>query len=59
MKKLSSISLMVMGTGLLPVALVMSNWILKSVLLLASIVLNITAVVRNFKEKKENEKNNL
>jgi hypothetical protein len=53
MKKVSSISLMIMGTGLLPVALLMDNIILKSILLIGSIVLNIAAVVKNFREKKE------
>ena len=46
---------MIMGTGLLPVAMMMSNLLLQGLLLLASIVLNIIAIVRNFKEKKENK----
>ena len=54
MKNLNSISLIIMGIGLLPVALIIDNWILKSILLIASIVLNITAVIKNFKEKKKN-----
>lgn len=55
MKQLNSISLMIMGTGLLPVAMLMDNLLLQSALLLASIVLNIIAIVKNFKEKKENQ----
>ncbi len=46
---------MIMGTGLLPVSLMIDNIILKSLLLIASIVLNITAIVKNFKEKEEHE----
>lgn len=42
---------MIMGTGLLPVSLIIDNVFLKSILLVASIVLNLTAIVRNFKEK--------
>ena len=44
-----------MGTGLIPIALLIDNLLLKSVFLLGSIVLNIIAVVKNFKEKKNNE----
>jgi hypothetical protein len=55
MKKLNSISLMIMGSGLLPVAMIIDNLFLKSILLVASIVLNIIAIVKNFKEKKENK----
>ena len=46
---------MIMGSGLLPVAMLMDNLFLKCLLLLASIVLNIIAIVKNFKEKKENK----
>ena len=55
MKKANSITLMIMGTGLIPVALFIDNLLLKSILLGASIVLNVVAVVKNFKEKKNNE----
>jgi len=55
MKNLNSISLMIMGSGLLPVALLIDNILLKSVLLVASIVLNLVAIVKNFKEKNENK----
>lgn len=55
MKKISSISLMIMGTGFLLVAFLMENIFLKSILLIGSIVLNIIAIVKNFKEKKENQ----
>ena len=55
MKKADSITLMLMGIGLLPVALVIENLFLQCILLLASIILNIVAVVRSFKEKKENK----
>ena len=55
MKKANSITLMLMGTGLIPVALLLDNLLLKSILLLGSIVLNIVAVVKSFKEKKNNE----
>lgn len=46
---------MVMGTGLLPVSMLIDNVVLKSILLIASIALNITAVVKNFKEKEKHE----
>ena len=46
---------MIMGTGLLPVALIIDNLYLKAILLLGSIVLNIIAIVKNFKEKRENK----
>jgi len=55
MKKVNSMTLMIMGTGLIPVALLIDNLLLKSILLVASIVMNIVAVVKNFKEKKNNE----
>jgi hypothetical protein len=55
MKKLNSISLMVMGIGLLPVAYFIENLFLKCILLVASIVLNIIAIVKSFKEKRENK----
>lgn len=55
MKKTNSITLMLMGSGLIPIALLIDDLLLKSVFLLASIVLNIIAVVKNFKEKKNNE----
>ncbi len=55
MQKLNSISLMVMGTGFLLLALIMDNFITKSVALVLSIILNIIAIVKNFKEKKENK----
>jgi hypothetical protein len=45
---------MIMGTGLIPVAYFMDNLFLKSILLVASIALNIVAIVKNFKEKKKN-----
>lgn len=51
-------TLMLMGIGLLPIALLMDNLYLKSILSLGSIVLNITAVIKSFKEKKEKEKKN-
>lgn len=53
MKKPDSITLMLMGTGLIPVALIMGNIVLKSILLVASIIMNILAVVRNFREKQK------
>ena len=55
MKKLSSISLMLMGAGLLPVALLMHSLWLQAPILLASIVLSLMAIFRNIKEKKENQ----
>jgi hypothetical protein len=55
MKKLGSISLMVMGAGLVPVAMLMDSLLLKAPLLLGSIVLSMMAIVRNIKEKKENQ----
>lgn len=58
MKKPNSITLMLMGIGLLPIALLMDNLYLKSILSVGSIVLNITAVIQSFKEKKEKENKN-
>lgn len=55
MKKLNSHTLMFMGIGLLPVAYIMDNLLLKSILLLGSIVLNIIAIIKNLKEKNENK----
>ena len=55
MNKVNSISLMVMGIGFLILALLLDNVYVKSVVLLASIVLNVIAIFRNFKEKKENK----
>ncbi len=54
MKNLSSLSLFIMGIGLLPVAHFIDNLLLKSILALGSIVLSIMAIVKNIKEKKEN-----
>ena len=51
MKNLSSISLMIMGIGLLPIAYYIDNVFLKCVFALGSIVLNIMAIVKNLKEK--------
>ncbi len=55
MKRADSITLMLMGTGLVPVALIIDNLLLKCIMLVGSIVLNIVAIVRNFKEKNENK----
>jgi len=55
MKKLNSISLMIMGVGLLPVSHFIDNLYLKCILLLGCIILNIIAIVKNFKEKRENK----
>jgi hypothetical protein len=55
MEKLNSISLLIMGTGFLPLAMIMDNMVLKCLALLVSIVLNIMAIVRNFREKRENK----
>ncbi len=44
-----------MGIGLLPIAALTDDFLLKSIALLASIVLNLVAIVKNFKEKKENK----
>jgi len=46
---------MIMGTGLIPVALIVGNLYIKSILLIASIVMNIIAVFKNFNEKKNND----
>lgn len=54
MRKLNSISLMIMGIGLLPVAYFIDDLLLKGILAFGSIVLNILAIIKNFKEKKEN-----
>ena len=55
MKKASSIELMIMGTALIPLAMYVDNMIAKSVVLVASIVLNIVAVVKSFREKNKKE----
>ncbi len=44
-----------MGIGLLPIAALTDNLLLKSLALIASIILNLVAIVKNFKEKKENK----
>ncbi|SCY83068.1 hypothetical protein SAMN02927903_02528 [Flavobacterium caeni] len=44
---------MIMGTCLIPLALVIDNVFAQSFLALASIVLNIVAVVKSFKEKEK------
>jgi hypothetical protein len=54
MKKPNSITLAIMGVGLLPLAHFTHNEVLKAVLAVASIVLSIMAIVRNFQEKKKN-----
>lgn len=54
MKKASSIELMIMGVALIPLAMYTENLIAKSVALVASIILNVVAVVKSFREKKEN-----
>lgn len=46
---------MVMGTALLPLAYFVDNLYARSILAAGCIVLNIFAVVRSFKEKKEKE----
>lgn len=46
---------MLMGIGLLPIAYFIDNIILKCILATASIILNIIAIVKNLKEKKENQ----
>lgn len=51
MKKASSIELMIMGTALIPLAMYVDNMIAKSVVLVASIVLNIVAVVKSLGRK--------
>ena len=46
---------MIMGIGLLPLAYHIDNVYLKSVVLIASIVLSIMAIIRSFKEKNQNK----
>lgn len=55
MKKPDSIGLMIMGIGLLPVAMLMTNLVLQGIVLVASIVLNLMAIVKNIREKKKNQ----
>jgi len=55
MKKLDSISLMMMGIGLLPIAHFIGNIYLQLILLSASIVLNLIAIQKSFKEKKQHK----
>lgn len=52
MNKLSSISMMVLGIGLLVIGLKVDNIFARFSLLFTSIVINIMAVVRSFREKK-------
>lgn len=52
-RKASSIELMIMGTALIPLALITDNIFAQSSVLVVSIALNIAAVVKSFKEKKE------
>lgn len=46
---------MIMGMGLLPVALIMSNLLLQGIVLVASIILSLMAIVKNIREKKNNQ----
>ena len=55
MKKANSIELMIMGTCLIPLALLIDNLFAQSILAVASIALNILAVVKSFKEKREKD----
>lgn len=55
MKKATSIEFMIMGTCLIPLALAIDYKPAKYILLVASIVLNIIAVVKSFKEKYKKE----
>lgn len=55
MKRASSIELMIMGTALIPLAMYVDNMLAKSVVLVASIVLNVMAVVKSFREKNKKE----
>lgn len=45
-----------MGVGFLPLAYFIENVYLKSILLVASIVLNVWAIIRSFREKYEERK---
>jgi|GEM_PF-3600526 len=53
MKKANSIELMIMGICLIPLALLIEDVFAKSILAVASIALNLAAVVKSFKEKKQ------
>ena len=53
MNRLDSITLVLMGIGLLPVAHFIDHVLLKYILLLASIVLNLAAIYTNIKEKRK------
>lgn len=46
---------MIMGVGLLLTACFINGMVLKGILALGSIILNIMAIIKNFKEKKENK----
>ena len=46
---------MLMGIGLLPLAYFINNVYLQAVVLVASIVLNVMAIIRSFKEKNQNK----
>ncbi|HEX9979674.1 MAG TPA: hypothetical protein VGB50_03820 [Flavobacterium sp.] len=53
MKKLNSVSLVLMGVGLLPVAHIIRNPFQKSILLIACIILNLIGIAKVLKERKE------
>ncbi len=55
MNNVNSITLVLMGIGLLPVAHFMDNLLLKYIVLIASIVLNLAAIVKNIKEKRNKQ----
>jgi len=55
MKNATSIELMIMGTCLIPLALLINNVFAQAFLAIASIVLNVAAVVKSFREKKKKQ----
>lgn len=55
MKKLNSAYLLLIGSGLLCCGILADHFYLKVVLIVASMPINIFAVVRSFKEKKNNK----
>jgi hypothetical protein len=51
MNKTNSISLIFIGCALLPIGILLDNLYLKYPILFSSIILNVIAVVKSFKEK--------
>lgn len=57
MKKVTGTTLVLMGSGLLLLALLLDNLspVFQSILLVASIVMNIVGIVKNIRERRNNQ----